>query len=116
MGYNSSIPAIAGQDLRGLQYKAVTVGGTIAGTTALAAGLVQNKPNTGEDTTVAFSGRIKYTAGGAVSAGDRLTVASSGWLTAASSGDAAVGQALEAISSGGIAEGAFDFTNLYIAT
>lgn len=107
MGYQYSIPVVAGADLSGQQYKAIAVGGTIAATNTLAMGLLQNKPKSGEDATLAYLGRSKFRAGGAVTAGGAVKVTTSGWIVAVASGDLAAGKALEAVSSGGIGEGVF---------
>lgn len=103
-----SIALSAGQDLSvsGAQYKAVTVGGTIAANPAEAIGLVQNKPESGESLTVAYRGHMKGYAAAAITAGARLTVTTSGFLTTvASGGGVALGKCITAASSGDL----FDF-------
>ena len=109
MGYQYSIPVDAGADLSGQQYKAIAIGGTIAATSTAAMGLLQNKPENGEDAGLAYLGRSKYRAGDTVTAGGAIAVTTSGWLIACASGDLAVGKSLEAVSSGGIGEGIFNF-------
>lgn len=109
MGYLSSVPFDAGEDLSAAQYHAVQIGGTLATTGANAIGLIQNKPESGQDGTAGFMGRSRYRAGAAVAAGAQLTVTTSGWLITATSGSYPVGKALGAIGSGGIAEGIFNF-------
>ena len=112
MSYNEQIPVVAGADLSDdEQYKAIAVAGTIAATGATAMGLLQNKPKSGEDAALVYSGRSRYRGGAAVSAGAQLTVTTSGWLITATSGTAVIGKALTAISSGSIGEGIFDFAN-----
>jgi len=93
------------------QYKAMGMDGDVAGTVANAAGLLQNKPKSGEDATITFVGRSKFRAGGAVTQNAELTLASSGWLVAASSGDRTVGRARFAASSGAVGRGVFNFAN-----
>ena len=111
MSYQESVPVKAGADLSAAQYKAVTVSGTIAANNTTALGILQNKPDaSGKDATVAYAGRVRYYAGGAVAAGNRLTVTTSGWVTATGSNQIGVGTALGAVSSGGIGEGIFNFT------
>jgi len=116
MAYLESIPVVAGADLSDdEQYKAIAIGGTIAATGAAAIGLLQNKPESGEDAQLGFLGRSRYRAGGAVAAGARLTVTTSGWVTTVGSATFVVGRALGAVSSGGIGEGIFNFANPALA-
>lgn len=109
MAYLESIPVVAGADLSAAQYKAIAIGGTIAATGVAAIGILQNKPESGEDAQLGWHGRSRYRAGGAVSAGAQLTVTTSGWFIAATSGTNVVGKALGAVSSGGIGEGLVNF-------
>ena len=90
----------AGADLRGQQYKAVAVGGTIAATAQLAMGLLQNKPNTGEDASVQYFGESFYVAGGAVTAGGLIGVTTSGFCITVDSGSVSIGKALNTVTSG----------------
>ena len=106
---NDSIAKTAGQDLSGAQYQVVGVSGTIVATNPLAFGIVQNKPLSGEDTTILYSGRSKFKAGDTITIGDSLTVTTSGFIVAISSGDGVIGKALFAVASGGFTEGIFDF-------
>jgi hypothetical protein len=111
MAYNEIIHADAANDYTADsdQYKVMGMDGDVAGTVAAAAGILQNKPKSGEEASVAYLGMSKYRAGGAVSQGDELTVASSGWITSASSGDRTVGRARFAASSGAVGRGVFNF-------
>lgn len=112
MSYQYSIPVSAGADLSsGKQYKAIAVGGTIAAANTATLGLLQNKPKSGEDATIAYAGRIKFVAGAAVAAGAGVMVTTSGYLITVVSGSLPCGKALEAVSSGGIGEGIFNFAN-----
>ena len=109
MAYLESIPVVAGADLSAAQYKAIAIGGTIAATGVAAMGILQNKPESGEDAQLGWHGRSRYRAGAAVSAGAQLTVTTSGWLITATSGTNVVGKALGAVTSGGIGEAIVGF-------
>lgn len=99
----------ATSDLRTHQYKAVTIGGTIAGTNTVALGLLQNKPNTNEDASIVSIGVSRYKSGAAVNSGATLMVNSDGFMVTVTSGSLGCGQAFEGISSGSIGEGVFNF-------
>lgn len=88
----------------GGQYKAVAIGGTIAAANTTAVGIMQNKPKSGEHMTVAWHGRMKAYAGGAINAGGAVKVTTSGYLVAVASGDGAVGKAVLAANSGSVFE------------
>jgi len=110
-----SIQLTAGADLNtgggtGAQYKAITVGGTIASTSALSYGLLQNKPKSGEDATVGYSGHMKGVAGAPIAAAARLMVTTSGYLITCTSGNIPVGKSLASAASGATVEGLFDFS------
>lgn len=107
--YLSSIPVNAGEDLSGAQYKAVEIDGTVAASSAVAVGILQNKPRAGEDGTAGFMGRSRYVAGAAVAAGAGLMATTSGYLITVTSGNIGVGKALGAVSSGGIGEAIVNF-------
>lgn len=107
---------VAGADLSGLQYKAVTVGGTLGTSNAASYGILQNKPESGEGGTVTVIGLAKAIAGGAITAGVNVTV-SSGFLIAVSSGDGVtVGKAKIAANSGDTFTAAVNFLNGGIST
>lgn len=99
----------AGEDLSGAQFHAVSIAGSIIGTNLGALGLVQNKPEAGENASVAVMGYARYRAGAAIATGASVSVTTSGWLITTTSGSIACGKALEAVSSGGIGEGIFNF-------
>lgn len=99
----------AGQDLSTSQYKAIAVGGTIAATSKAAMGILQNKPENGEDASLDMIGPSRYKAGAAVTAGANLAVTTSGWFITAASGDSGVGKAFATVTSGSIGEGMFNF-------
>lgn len=112
MSYQDRVPVVAGQDLTGEQYQAVGIAGTIVGTPSLALGILQEAPASGEDASVAYQGRIKAKAGGAITAGNRLTVTTSGYVTAVGSNELGVGTALETVTSGSVFEGIFNFAGV----
>ena len=110
-----SIQLTAGADLNtgggtGAQYKAIAVGGTIAATSALSYGLLQNKPKNGEDATVGYAGHMKGVAGAAIATAVRMMVTTSGYLITCTSGHVPVGKSLAAAASGAVVEGLFDFS------
>ena len=115
-GNKMTLQLTAGADLNtgdgtGAQYKALAVGGTIAGTNALSVGLLQNKPKSGEDATVAYFGHMKGVAGGALTAGNKCKVTTSGYLAAVNSGDGACGKVITTCASGATVEIIADFTH-----
>jgi hypothetical protein len=115
-GSFKAIQLTAGADLNtgggtGAQFKAAAVGGTIAATSALTIGLIQNKPKNGEDLAVGYFGHMKGVAGAAITAGSRVMVTTSGYLIAATSGHVPIGKTLAAAASGAAVEGLFDFIN-----
>lgn len=108
-GRFKSLQLTAGADLNtgdgtGAQYKAVAVGGTIAANNNAAFGLIQNKPKSGEDLTVAYEGHMKGVAGAAITAGLNLKVTTSGYLIVVVSGDGSVGKAVTTAASGAAVE------------
>lgn len=108
---------LAGADLNtgggtGAQFKAIAVGGTIAGTNSLTIGLLQNKPKSGEDAQVGFFGHMKGVAGAAITAGNLLKVTTSGYLVVVTSVDVPCGTALATCASGATVEGHFNFIGL----
>lgn len=108
--YTQSIAFLAAADMSsGCQYKAVAIGGTIAANNTAAVGILQDKPKSGEGGAAAFSGRSRYVAGAAVSAGAGLMVTTSGYMIAVVSGSLPCGKALESVTSGSIGEGLFNF-------
>ena len=100
----------AGQDLATFLDRAVTVGGTLAVSPALAVGLVKTKSNTGQNFTVAYAGHSKGVAGGAITVGTVVGVSSGGWLIASAIGSTGVvGRALATAASGDLFEVAINF-------
>lgn len=107
---NHAIALRAAQDLSALQYRVIELDGTLSQNSNTAIGILQNKPQNGEDATVSYLGHFKARVGGAVVLGSRLTVAASGWLAVITSGDGVqVGRAMAVANSGGIVEGLFNF-------
>lgn len=109
-GRKFNIQLDAGADLRGLQYYAIDVDGDISANNG-AIGILQNKPNSGEDASICFLGNAKAKAGGTITAGARVRVTTSGFFVACGSNEFGVGKALEAVGSGGVFEGLFNFIN-----
>ena len=103
-----TITLVASQDLSGHQYKAVGINGQVAGTTAAAMGIQQDKPLSGDHMTVAYKGQMKAYVGAAVSSGALLGVAASGFLITVT-GSAYVGVALASASSGALIPFVGDF-------
>ena len=64
-------------------------------------GILLNKPQSGEGASIAYSGRGKVVAGGAVTAGDHITCNGSGRAATVTSGQVALGQALETSGADG---------------
>ncbi len=107
------IPTTLAQDLRGHQYKAIAIGGTLAVDSPQSSGLIQTHTDSGEDGAHRPFGRSRFIAGGAVALGNRLLVTSGGWLVAAASGDTSVGFAEAAVTSGSVGRGVFNFVTPY---
>lgn len=99
-GEQRRLTVTAGADLSGSQYLAVEIAGTIAGTTGRAAGILQNKPQSGEAATLAYDGRMKGKAALALALGTAVGVNSDGWLTSVASGTPFIGRTLAAANSG----------------
>lgn len=101
---------VAGADLSALQYFAIALDdGLQADNGAEALGILQNKPKSGEQATVAYRGVSKFKAGGAITKGAKIMVATSGYLVTAGSGYHVVGKAFATCTSGSIGVGIFDF-------
>lgn len=109
---NIDIPLTPDIDLRGEQYKAVDISGTLALRTYNAAGLVQTRTDSGEEGTIRQFGRGFFQAGGAIARGGRVQVASGGFMTLAASGDLSCGMCEIAVTSGSVGRGIFNFINL----
>ncbi len=102
---------VASIDLSTMQYKVVTVGGTISAANATAIGVLQNKPKSGESGRVAYAGHMKAYVGAAVTAGDELTVTTSGYLiTNATSVSGIIGKCITTAASGALCEFIGDFS------
>jgi hypothetical protein len=117
MSYNDTIAIRASADLSTLQYMAIEIDGSgVAGSSVAAAGILANKPASGEDATLIYQGRSKFKAGGTVAVGNLLNVNSTGFFVAATSGDPTVGRCEVAASSGSMAHGIFNFAGVgYVA-
>lgn len=104
----------AGEDLYadGYRYHAIALDdGKLAVNGREAAGILVNKPKTGEALTLAYEGELKYAAGAGISKAAKLTVTTSGWFITAGSGDWIVGKSKVAATSGSIGTGIFNFVN-----
>jgi hypothetical protein len=110
----------AGEDLADLQpgtghlFKAVALDDArLAANGREAGGILLYGGRAGEHVTLGYAGILKFTAGGAVSAGKRLTVSGSGYFTEAVSGSYVVGRCLDtAVASGAVGTGAFNFATI----
>lgn len=92
----------AGADLSSMQYKVIGVGGTIAASAGRAAGVLLNKPGSGEMASIAYAGRMKGYADAAIAKDVLVTVTTSGFLTTVTSGAPSIGRSLLAANSGDI--------------
>lgn len=111
---NYSVKADA--DLSELQFYLVEMTGDnqIGITAALnnrAAGVLQNKPKSGQHAKVCPLGVTKIRVGSGCSFGDCLTVADSGWASVQASGTGVIGYVINGCSSGGIATGFINMAN-----
>jgi hypothetical protein len=79
-------------DLRTAQYKLITRAGALAGA-GVAAWALQDKPNTGQNGTIATHGITKVIYGGTVTAGQLLAANASGLAIVATTGQRVVGVA-----------------------
>jgi len=109
MSYQDRIAITAAADHASNQYKAVGIDGNIAGTVLASFGSLQDTPASGEDGSLAYQGRMKMKAGGAIVAGNLIGVNSTAFFVAVSSGAPSCGKALEGVSSGSIFEGIGNF-------
>ncbi len=109
-----TVPTATDLSAKANQYKAITVGGTIAASAATAIGLLQHNPRSSAVAlTLGVLGTMKAHAGAAVNSGARLTVTTSGYIIAATSANIAAGDvrgtALEGASSGDLFKAWFVF-------
>lgn len=110
-GLANCITLKAGADLSNLQYKVINVAGTLAVSNVLAAGVLQNAPQSGEHASVKYQGHMKAYAGGSIAAGNPLIMSASGTLVVGS--QSIVGKSLAAASSGALVEFIGDFSNTF---
>ena len=105
-----SVTLDAGADLSTHQYKAIAIGGTIAASSLLTIGFLQNKPAaSGRSATIGYSGHMKAYAGAAISAGGDVMVTTSGFIIDATSAGNICGKVLAAANSGDLVHGLFNF-------
>jgi len=95
-----SLSLLAAADLSSSRWRCVTVNSSgqaaLANATALTAGILQNKPTSGQPATVCYAGVSKAVAGAAVTAGSRVRSDANGKVVAATvAGNAVIGIALE---------------------
>jgi len=109
--------AKADEDLSGLQFFLVEMtGDELVGMTDTTddpcAGVLQNKPTSGQHATVCPIGVSKVRVGsGGISAGAVLTAADSGWACSVSSGHRSIGYCINGAASGMIATAFINVTN-----
>lgn len=99
----------AGDDLSGKQYHFVEertehTFHQASATTAITAGILQNKPKSGEHARVKFAGITKMYAGGTITANALITNNASAAAEVVTSGTILKGRACGAVASGGIFE------------
>lgn len=93
---------VAAADLSGHQYRVIDNNGAVsAGAHSSAAGVLLNKPQSGEGASIGMIGEMKGIAGAAVASSAMLKVQSGGWLITATSGSGSVGRNLAAAVSSG---------------
>jgi len=64
-------------------------------------GVLQNKPQSGENATIVMMGRCRIKAGGTIAAGNEITATASGTAAAVASGQYILGLAITGVASGG---------------
>ncbi len=109
-----TLTVTAGADLTGHLFKAVTLAGTVAGSTAVARGILRTKSENGDHATVAYKGQMKAYAGAAINSGAQVGVTASGFLITVTT-SAYVGRALASAASGDVFPFVGDFTMGLIA-
>ena len=90
--------------------------GDIAANGKVASGILTYCTASGNhDATYGDAGKIKYTAGAAITSADmQLTVAASGYVTTADSGDWIIGRSIgDSVASGALGIGHFNFATPY---
>jgi hypothetical protein len=101
-----SVTIPAGADLRTHQFKFVSVnsGGRVelTGNNALAHGVLQNAPNTGEAATVAISGIVKVKCDGVVTRGGQVASAAGGVAKNPATASSRLGVALATGAAGAV--------------
>jgi hypothetical protein len=109
------ITVTAAQDLTVADclYHAVSLAGTIVGSTSRVGGVLRTKCSSGSQASLVYQGLCKVMAGAAVTTlGYPLTVTASGWFIAASSGGSTIGRALAAAASGDLIPAMVDFNTI----
>lgn len=114
-----NFPAESAADLSGLQYYVVKMAGdnkvNITDTAGeKAAGILQNKPESGQNADICAIGVSKIRMGAACSYGNNITSADSGWGAVASSGGIGLGYIIDGCNSGGIATAVINIHNAQV--
>ena len=105
MANRTYLTMIASEDLSTSQYKILSVSGdnTVALRVAAGAGvlgILDNKPENGENATVVVAGLTRCMAGGTVAAGSWISVTASGTGLATTSGQYILGKSITGVASG----------------
>lgn len=107
MSTRTYLGMVASEDLSTAQYKILNVSGadTVALRVAAGAGVLgvlNNKPQNGENATVVVGGLTRCFAGGTITAGSWISVTASGTGLAATSGQYILGKSITGVASGGL--------------
>ncbi len=107
MSVNGNEPFTANADLSTHQYKIMVNSANGSCDRAATAGeatfgILQNKPESGEDATVRWAGPSKMVAGGTITGGGDVTTTASATATAVTSGDFVIARAITSAASGNI--------------
>ena len=106
MSQKQYIGMVAGEDLSTAQYKILNVSAADTVKLRVAAGagvlgVLNNKPQNGENATVVVGGLTRCFAGATIGAGAWISVTASGTGIAATSGQYILGKSITAVASGG---------------
>lgn len=95
-------------------FKAITIGGTLAASPLLAAGIARSTAAPGQGIHCIIGGDVKLKVGTAVGTlGYPLTITTSGWFIAnTTSGSATIGRAMQLANSGDMIQAYVDFEQL----
>lgn len=115
-GKQINFSAKASADLSSLQFYLVEMSGDdqiniTSSANGSTAGVLQNKPESGQHGRVCPVGVTKVRVGAACSYGNKLSVADSGWATLANSGLNTIGFVIDGCNSGGTATAFINVAN-----